>query len=221
MPIGFWSFFAGAVFAAASPAALSQAPDPQAATFHARTRLVEVEVVVRGKQGPITGLKKEDFTVLDQGKPQRIDVFRAGPADAETHAMPLPRGAVSNRVDNLGEALPSGTVLLFDQLNTRLDFKAYERKAVLQLARSLGPRKRCPKDSTTLLPLALDSMEFVRLQSRLNTSRAAISRSSMRSSTRLRPNTAKRAVPRGLRRSQSSSNICVILSLTATRSSRQ
>ena len=41
LPIGFWSFFAGAVFAAASPAALLQTPDPQTATFHAGTRLVE------------------------------------------------------------------------------------------------------------------------------------------------------------------------------------
>jgi VWFA-related protein len=33
-------------------------------------------------------------------------------------------------------------VLLFDQLNTRLDYKAYERKEILKLIRTLGPRDR-------------------------------------------------------------------------------
>jgi VWFA-related protein len=115
-----------------------QTPDQQTATFQAGTRLVEVEVVVRGKQGPVVGLKKEDFTVLDQGKPQRIDVFHSGPVSSGNPAIPLPPGAVSNRVDNLGKALPSGTVLLFDRLNTRLDFKAYEGEGMLKFIRGLG-----------------------------------------------------------------------------------
>ena len=110
---------------AASAAAL-QTPDQQSATFHAGTRLVEVEVVVRSKDGPVTGLTKDDFTVLDRGKPQRIDVFRAGHLKADAPAVPLPAGAVSNRANRLGEALPSATVILFDQLNTRFDYKAYE-----------------------------------------------------------------------------------------------
>jgi hypothetical protein len=50
----------------------------QTPTFQAGTRLVEVEVVVGNKNGPVAGLTKDDFTILDQGKPQRIDVFRAG-----------------------------------------------------------------------------------------------------------------------------------------------
>jgi VWFA-related protein len=115
---------------------------PQTATFHTGTRLVEVEVVVRSTRGPVTGLTKDDFTVFDQGKPQRIDVFRAGQASTTIPAAPLAPGAVSNRVNQLGETLPSATVLLFDQLNTRFDLKAYESKQVLKLIRSLGPRDR-------------------------------------------------------------------------------
>src|SRR5579863_1472029 len=93
-------------------AAGSQTP----ATFHAGTRLVEIEVVVRDKQGPVTGLTRDDFTLLDQGKRQRIDVFRAGQADTRKRTAPLAPGAVSNRVNSRGESLPSATVLLFDQL---------------------------------------------------------------------------------------------------------
>lgn len=131
--IGFCGVLAAAAF---------QTPDQQTATFQAGTRLVEVEVVVRGKQGPVAGLKKEDFTVLDQGKPQRIDVFHSGPASSQKSSVPLPPGAVSNRVGNLGKALPSGTVLLFDRLNTRVDFKAYENEALLKFIHGLSPGDR-------------------------------------------------------------------------------
>ncbi len=121
---------------------------PQPATFHAGTRLVQVEVVVRSKSTgfssghPVTGLTRDDFTVLDEGKPQRIDVFRAGQASSQTVTAALPPGAVSNRVNRRGESLPSATVVLFDQLNTRFGLKAYESKGVLQLLHSLGPQDR-------------------------------------------------------------------------------
>ena len=129
-------------FGSLAIAAGLQTPAPQSATFHAGTRLVEIEVVVRDKRGPVTGLTRDDFTLLDQGKSQRIDVFRAGQADTKKRPAPLAPGAVSNRVNSRGESLPSATVLLFDQLNTRFDYKAYESKQVLKLIRSLGPQDR-------------------------------------------------------------------------------
>jgi VWFA-related protein len=119
-----------------------QTPNNQPATFHAGTRLVEVEVVVRDKRGPVTGLTRDAFRLLDQGKPQRIDVFRAGQQEDRARPIPLAPGAVSNRRNSLGESLPSATVLLFDQLNTRLDYKAYESKAILKLIRSLTAEDR-------------------------------------------------------------------------------
>ena len=54
-----------------------------------------------------------------------------------------PRRVLSNRVSRLGEAIPSTTVVLFDQINfLRLDLKDYERKAMVKLIRGLGPRDR-------------------------------------------------------------------------------
>jgi VWFA-related protein len=103
---------------------------------------VEVEVVGRNKNGPVTGLTKDDFTVLDRGKSQRIAVFHAGQASEPVHAVPIAPGAVSNRRDQLGEALPSASVVVFDLLNTRLDLKAYEHTEMLKLVRGLGPRDR-------------------------------------------------------------------------------
>src|SRR3954466_1083441 len=64
------------------------------------TRLVEVDVVVRGKDGPVTGLAKEDFTLFDNGKAQRVDVFSISTAERSkvNDAQPaLPEGVVSNR----------------------------------------------------------------------------------------------------------------------------
>ena len=45
-------------------------------TFKAQTELVLVNVTVRDKQGnPVRGLKPEDFTVLEDSKPQKVATF--------------------------------------------------------------------------------------------------------------------------------------------------
>lgn len=122
-------------------AAAAQTPDPQAATFKAGTRLVEVEVVVRNSKGPVTGLTKDDFTIVDEGRPQRIDVFHAGPANTVSSTMPQPAGSVSNRGGSDGESAPGAayTAVLYDQLNTRIDLKDYERKALIKFVRGMRP----------------------------------------------------------------------------------
>ena len=44
--------------------------------FRVESELVLVNVVVRDKQGkPVTGLKAEDFTLLEEGKAQKISSF--------------------------------------------------------------------------------------------------------------------------------------------------
>lgn len=49
---------------------------PQAVRFETSTGLVIVDVTVRDRSGnPIEGLKKEDFTVQEDGRPQTISVF--------------------------------------------------------------------------------------------------------------------------------------------------
>ena len=71
------------------------------------------------------GLTKDDFTLLDQGKPQRIAVFRTGPpAQGTDDAKPaaLPPGAVSNRQDSRGRPVNDATCDLdrFPQHQIRL-----------------------------------------------------------------------------------------------------
>src|SRR6185503_16020018 len=46
------------------------------ATFTASTQLVVEQVSVKGKEGkPVEGLKKEDFTITEDNKPQEIKFF--------------------------------------------------------------------------------------------------------------------------------------------------
>ena len=159
-------------------ALLRGAPPPQqapaAATFHSGTRLVEVEVVVRDKNGPVKGLTRDDFTVLDQGRTQSIAIFRASSSSTAALApAPLPAGAVSNRVDSRGEPLTGATVVLLDQLNPVLDLKGYARKGVTRLLRSLTATDRIAlyslgKDLHVLQDFTDDPQKLVEALSKLD-----------------------------------------------------
>jgi VWFA-related protein len=145
------------------PLATAQSQEP--AVFHAETRLVEVEVVVRDQRvrppeleaslayyldsgppfGPagalVKSLTKDDFTLLDQGKPQSIAVFRTN-STSEARPITLPPGAVSNRLDDRGRPVNSATAVLMDFLNTGFDYTGYERLGVTNLLRSLAETDR-------------------------------------------------------------------------------
>src|SRR5579862_9478701 len=63
-------------------------------------RLIQLSVVVQDKHGnPVTGLKKDDFVILDEKKPQTIQVF-----SVQTNQLPvtpppaLPPDFYTNRV---------------------------------------------------------------------------------------------------------------------------
>jgi hypothetical protein len=76
----------------------AQTPPQEPATFHAATRLVEVDVIAGSKGAPATGLSKEDFTLLENGKPPKISFFsvRSSRKNPTPGTVPLPAGAVSN-----------------------------------------------------------------------------------------------------------------------------
>ncbi|MBV8817343.1 MAG: VWA domain-containing protein [Acidobacteriaceae bacterium] len=60
------------------------AQDSGPATFRSETNLVIVDVYAKDKSGkPVTNLKKEDFTILENGKPQTISVFELQRLDGE------------------------------------------------------------------------------------------------------------------------------------------
>src|ERR1017187_7117479 len=86
---------------------------PEITTFKTTTKLVVVDVFVRGKDGKAIGnLKKEDFTLLENGKAQEIAVFEfqriageaARPAVLAAVPAPAPAMAAQANVINVQSA---------------------------------------------------------------------------------------------------------------------
>ncbi len=113
--------------------------EPQ--VIHSTTRLVQVSVVTQdGKGEPITGLKKENFTVFDGGKPQNIAVFACENPALPAAAVHLPPNSFTNRLDVKGEDPGAVTVILFDSLNTASQDQSFVRKQILRFLEVLKPQ---------------------------------------------------------------------------------
>ncbi len=121
---------------AAPPAASPDENLPQPAMYRSGTRLVEVEVVVDGKHGPVKGLTKDDFTLLDEGKPQPVAMLRTS-AIHDANPLALPPGAVSNREDSRGLPWNGATVVLIDLLDTRFELSGYARMGMKKLLQEI------------------------------------------------------------------------------------
>jgi VWFA-related protein len=136
-----------------------------ATVLRATTRLVVLDVVATNNKGEaITDLKKEDFTVMEDGKPQEVAVFSfqhpapAGTAPLEPIAMQLPANVFTNVPRfNVNNAL---SVILLDALNATTLNQAQAREAMLKyLARipagqpvavyTLGSKLQMVQDFTT------------------------------------------------------------------------
>jgi VWFA-related protein len=101
-------------------AASAQNP-PQAPPIHVSTHLVQIGVIVRDRNGAVGDLTKEDFAVLDRGKPQTISVFTAE-STASTPQPAAPQPLHPNTFSDLpqlnGPAVRSITIVLLDNINT-------------------------------------------------------------------------------------------------------
>src|SRR5580704_5244254 len=92
---------AGLPLAAQQPPAQSAPDDKKDLVFSSTTQLVVEDVLIKGKDGkPILGLKPSDFTITEDGKPQKITVFKfqeleEGSSTPLPPSTPGPDGAVS------------------------------------------------------------------------------------------------------------------------------
>ena len=84
------------------------------------SRLILLDVVVTKDGAPLRGLKKEDFTVLENGVPQQITSFEAA-ADSQAPST-----------SSAGSQAESRTIILLDQLNTQFEDISYARTSILQ-----------------------------------------------------------------------------------------
>lgn len=95
-------------------------------------RLVLVDAVVTDKSGQrITGFKKDDFTVLENGRPQKISAFSFEVPETPSPTPTLPPNVYTNRPEY---DTPKGplTILLLDGLNTALADQGYARSQMLK-----------------------------------------------------------------------------------------
>lgn len=120
--------FVFAIAALQSPVLRAQAQSP-GVTFQVEVNYVDVDVVVTDEQGRfVTGLTRDDFTVFEDGKPQKIETFslvdipveqpdevvvegRAIPADTRTNRKPFDGRVYVIVLDDLDvSAMRSGPV---------------------------------------------------------------------------------------------------------------
>jgi VWFA-related protein len=117
-------------------------------TFKLRVNLVQVRVVVRDKQGKLVeGLKKEDFQLYDNGKPQAITTF--GVDTLETRRERAELVAKTQQAKEEGQPLEAKVTmpqrflaLVVDDIHLKMEDAATLRLAVKKLIESISPTDR-------------------------------------------------------------------------------
>lgn len=109
------------------------------AGIQATPRRVQINVLARDKNGPVRGLTKDDFTILEKGKPQKIAAFSENSVNTPGKpAAPLPADVFTNRP---AENPASITIVLLDGLNTFWD-QHETPKRLVEFLRQLQPQDR-------------------------------------------------------------------------------
>jgi VWFA-related protein len=137
------------VFAAHKVTAQAQ-QSPQPPTIKVTSALVFLDVTVLDKKGHpvVTGLTKDDFTITEDNKPQRIFSFEA----PEAHVTS------GNAQDENPTGNAPATILVLDLLNSSFEDFGYIRYEVQQFLKAQPPRLESP---TELLVLGNDSLEML------------------------------------------------------------
>src|SRR5580658_1014567 len=100
--------------------------------FTARADLVLIPTLVTDKSGHhISGLKKEDFTVLENGAEQKISTFEEVTSDPHRFLRPRNPNEFSNSVAG-GSSNRRVTLIVLDFINTPFAAQAYARQDLLK-----------------------------------------------------------------------------------------
>jgi VWFA-related protein len=116
-------------------------------------RIVVLDVVVTDKKGNLvkrTDLKRDDFTILEDGQPQRMRSFEAPSA----HQMPVSAAPIVNSAADLkkiGDA--PVTILVLDELNSRFEDMSFGRNQMVKYLESQPAVLREP----TVLMVAMNT----------------------------------------------------------------
>src|SRR5579863_7975116 len=119
----------------------AQNPSP---VIRTSVRLVQVNVVVHGKNGAAVGdLTRNAFVLTERGKLRPVSVFSVGTAgDRVKGDTPLPQNTFSNRQSRAGGSAPNVTIVLFDGLNTKFEDQAYAKSEIVKFLKTVDPKDR-------------------------------------------------------------------------------
>lgn len=125
----------------AQTAAPTPPADQPAIKSHVRVVLVDV-VVTRDKGEPVPDLRKEDFQIIEDGKPQSISYFEEHRRETPIQ-LQLPPMA-PNVFTNFPAVKTTGAinVLLMDSLNTQVEDQALVHAQIVKYLRSVPPGTR-------------------------------------------------------------------------------
>jgi len=130
----------------APPVSGTHERDEQVPVFPAAAELVQIDVVVTGEDGaPARDLRREDFEILEDGRPQPISHFAVGTA-MRPAALPAPGRPAAETAGGPATVFPPAAtgraiVLVFDDLHlgpSRLS--AAKREAIRFVREQVGPR---------------------------------------------------------------------------------
>ena len=121
-------------------------------TLRLSTRIVVLDVTVTDRKGNLVPreLTRDDFTIVEDGQPQRIRSFDP----PSKHTMPQSAVAVVNSAADLvkiGDA--PVTILVLDELNSRFEDMSFSRQMMLKYLQSQPPVLRQP----TVLMIAMNT----------------------------------------------------------------
>jgi VWFA-related protein len=150
------------------------AQEQPAPTFRTNTNLVIINVAIKDKSGKaVEGLKKDQFTLLEDGKPQQISVFELEHLNGETLPpleVPAPtlktRGPAENKATPPVEASPVNSTLKSDQLKDRRLIALFFDLSSMQPAEQIRARDAAMKFIDTQMT-ASDTVSIMTLTNEL------------------------------------------------------
>ncbi len=120
------------LFLASTIAVTQSATDVPAPAIRVTSSYVVLDVIVTDRDGkPVRDLTKDDFTIKENGKQQKISFFSFDERREKVATQELPAGVYSNRPEFHMPAGPLG-VILIDGLNTSIQNQSYVRQQLLR-----------------------------------------------------------------------------------------
>ena len=117
----------------------------QGPVIRVTTRLVAVNVIARDKDGPVRGLTKAEFSIVEKGKEHPIACFwmrAAAPTTPGAAVEKLPLSVFTNRLEQRAPGTANVTVVVLDGVNTQIRDQQFAKQQFLKFLRQIRREDR-------------------------------------------------------------------------------